>query len=169
MNKTKSSAIVRVIGFGIQNLNIRNSKQIEIMSDQIEIPEGFEPLFRTSPFLDTTGPYYSKMDGKNLIVGMRILDKHINGRGFAHAGVFMTISDVAIGYAAAFSQDPPANLITISLNTDFVGSALKGDWIEVRVDIQKIGKQVAFANAFIYKGEERIVRVNAVFAVYQKT
>ena len=34
------------------------------------IPEGFEPLFRSSPFLDRTGPFYSKGHGKALRIGL---------------------------------------------------------------------------------------------------
>ncbi len=133
-----------------------------------KIPEGFEPLFRTSPFLDTVGSFYHKKEGNSLVVGLFVSAAHLNNRGFAHAGVFMTLADIALGYATAFSQDPPVNLVTVSVSTDFVGNAQLDDWIEARVDIQKIGRQVAFANTFIYKGEERIVRVSAVFNVVQK-
>jgi len=49
--------------------------------------EGFEPLFRTSPFLETKGLFYQKKDSDSLIVGFRVLEKHINGRGYAHAGI----------------------------------------------------------------------------------
>lgn len=37
-----------------------------------DIPEGFVPLFRTSPFLDTVGPFYQRSDGDRIIVGLRI-------------------------------------------------------------------------------------------------
>jgi acyl-coenzyme A thioesterase 13 len=135
------------------------------MENNLEIPADFTPLFRTSPFLDTLGPFYNKRENGHLIVGIQVLEKHINNRGFAHAGLYMTLADIAIGYAAAFSQDPPLNLVTVNHSTDFVGNAKLGDWLECHVDIQKIGKQVAFANAFIWRGEERIVRVSTVFSV----
>lgn len=135
------------------------------MTPSPTLPDGFGPIFRTSPFLETAGPFYSRLIDKELIIGLRVLDKHINGRGTVHAGVLTTMADVAIGYATAFSQEPPARLVTVSLNTDFVGSAVVGDWLEARTDVQRVGSAVAFANAFIYKGTERIVRVSAVFAV----
>lgn len=129
------------------------------------IPDGFAPIFRTSPFLETAGPFYSQTIDGQLVIGLLALDKHVNGRGFVHAGVYTTLADVAMGYAAAFSQKPPVPLVTVSLSTDFVGNAQVGDWLEARVDIQRIGTAVAFANAFIYRGDERIVRVSAVFNV----
>ena len=38
-----------------------------------------------------------------------------------------------------------APIATISLNTDFVGYAQEGDWVEVHVDVQKVGKSLGFA------------------------
>ena len=80
-------------------------------------PPGFEPLFRTSPFLDTVGPlFYRKEPDGGFVVGLRILAKHANARGSAHGGLLLTLIDVALGYRAAFSQDPPAALTTASVS-----------------------------------------------------
>ena len=38
-----------------------------------------------------------------------------------------------------------------------------GDWIEAHVDIQKSGSRLAFANAYLVVGSERILRASAVF------
>jgi acyl-coenzyme A thioesterase PaaI-like protein len=128
-------------------------------------PPGFEPLFRTSPFLDTVGPLFCRRDPqRGLVIGLRIAAKHTNARGIAHGGLLLTLADIALGYHTAFSQNPPAGLITASLTADFAGSAKAGDWIEAHVDIQKIGGRLAFANAFLTVEDERIVRASAVFA-----
>ena len=128
-------------------------------------PAGFEPLFRTSPFLDLTGPYFHRKepDG-SFIVGMRVLPKHANARGGAHGGLLMTLIDIALGYRAALSQDPPAALTTASLSADFAGAPKVGDWVEAHVDVQKVGSRLAFANAFLVVNGERVVRASAVFA-----
>ncbi len=130
-----------------------------------EIPEGFAPLFRSSPFLDAIGPIYGKGEGPNLIVGLRIVEKHTNARGLAHGGIFATLADIALGYCLAFYTDPPQSLVTTNLTLDFAGSAKVGDWVEVTVDIQKSGSRLAFANAYISVGDQRIVRASAVFLV----
>ena len=72
--------------------------------------------------------------------------------------------DIALGYRAAFSQDPPAALTTASLSADFAGSPTVGDWVEAHVDVQKVGSRLAFANAFLVVNGERLVRANAVFS-----
>jgi acyl-coenzyme A thioesterase 13 len=129
-----------------------------------EVPAGFAPLFRTSPFLDATGPFYHRRDGERLIIGVRILEKHVNARGFAHGGLLMTLADIALGYSLAYSEEPPASFVTANLSADFAGSAKLGDWVEAHVDIQKSGSRLAFANAYLVVEGERILRASAVFA-----
>ena len=42
-------------------------------------PEGFKPLFRSSPFLDHNGPFFNKTnDDGTFVVGLRIEPKHAN-------------------------------------------------------------------------------------------
>lgn len=127
--------------------------------------DGFAALFRTSPFLDRTGPFYSRGKGAGMVIGLRALEHHMNARGLVHGGVLMTLADVALGYAMATTADPPLGLITTNLSADIAGSAKLGDWIEAQVDIQKIGRTLAFANAYLHVGEARIARVSGVFAV----
>ena len=91
-------------------------------------------------------------------------EKHTNARGFAHGGVLLTLADVALGHAAESSVDPPARLITASVSADFVGSARLGDWVEARVDVQRVGGRMAFANAYLHVGDRRVARASAVFA-----
>ena len=71
-------------------------------------PPGFEPLFRTSPFLETVGPLFYRRDPeRGLVIGLRIAEKHANARGFAHGGLLVTLADIALGYQTAFGRDPP--------------------------------------------------------------
>ena len=133
------------------------------MSDP-NLPPGFEPLFRTSPFLETVGPLFYRKDPElGLVIGLRVAEKHANARGIAHGGLLLTLADIALGYRTAFAQDPPTGLITANLSADFAGAAKIGDWIEAHVDIQKVGSRLAFANAYLTVEGERIVRASAVF------
>lgn len=135
------------------------------MSDDPDIPPGFEPLFRTSPFLDLLGPFhYRREPDGGFVVGVRVAAKHANARGVAHGGLIATLADIALGYRASLSETPPATLVTASLTTDFAGSAKIGDWLEAHVEVQKVGKRLAFANAYLTVTGERIVRASAVFA-----
>jgi acyl-coenzyme A thioesterase 13 len=131
----------------------------------MSVPEGFEPLFRTSPVLDLIGPLYYRGKGKDLVLGLRVERKHCNARGTVHGGILAALADVALGYTMAFATDPPTSLVTANLSLDFAGTAEVGDWLETAVDLHKQGSRLAFANCFIASGGERIVRASAVFLV----
>ena len=132
---------------------------------KIPAPAGFEPLFRTSPFTDLIGPLYSRGKRQDLEIGMHVEEKHCNARGTVHGGILATLADIALGYTMAFATDPPTGLVTSNLTLDFAATARVGDWLRTSVDIQKQGKRLSFANCYIYVGDERIVRANAVFLV----
>ena len=129
-------------------------------------PPGFEPIFRSSPFLDHLGPFFMRKtaDGA-FVIGLRVLPYHANGRGNAHGGLMMTLCDVALGYRTSSSVDPRPFLTTASVKTDFAGSAKVGDWIEAHVDVQKVGRSLAFANCYVVCDGQRIVHASGIFSV----
>ena len=134
------------------------------MSEAIP-PPGFEPLFRSSPFLDHLGPFFMRKEPDGaFVVGLRILPQHANGRGGAHGGLLMTLCDIALGYRTTSSTRPHPMLTTASITTDFAGAAKVGDWIEAHVDVHKVGTRLAFANCYIMRNGERIVHASGVFA-----
>jgi acyl-coenzyme A thioesterase 13 len=138
------------------------------MSDA-NIPAGFAPIFRTSPFLETIGPLYSVGSGATLMIGMRVQEKHTNARGSLHGGVLASIADIALGYGLGTSTNPPTSMVTASLSVDFAGSAQIGDWVQTSLDIQKVGSRMAFANVYFSVGNQRIARASGVFLVLTKT
>ena len=130
-----------------------------------DIPTGFTPLFRSSPYLDLLGPLYNKKTDESLVIGFRAEQKNCNARGTVHGGMFSSIADVALGYNSAFSRDEPVPMVTASLTIDYVGAAKLGDWIEVHTDVQKVGRSMAFANCYFIVNDKRIARASGVFNV----
>ena len=130
-----------------------------------EVPEGFEPIFRTSPFLELLGPIYNRKTDAGLVVGLRAAEKHCNARNLVHGGVFSSLADIALGYNAAFGGEKPTPMVTASLTIDYAGYANLGDWIEVTTDVQKVGRALAFANCYFAVGSKRIARASGVFSV----
>ena len=129
-------------------------------------PPGFEPLFRSTPFLDHLGPFFMRkdLDGA-FVLGLRVLPFHANGRGNAHGGLLMTLCDIALGYRTTASVSPRPFLTTANVTTDFAGSAKVGDWIEAHVDVQKVGRTLAFANCYVVCEGRRIVHASGIFSV----
>ena len=98
-------------------------------------------------------------------IGLRIEEKHCNSAGTAHGGLVATMADVAlgnsIGHASISDEEreqwreggyelkrPPVPRVTVNLSTDHAGFAKVGHWVEMNVDIQKLGKSMSFANAY---------------------
>ncbi|QYN03893.1 PaaI family thioesterase [Pseudomonas protegens] len=130
-----------------------------------DIPPGFAPLPRSSPLLELIGPVYGCGSGSELRVGLRADTRHANGRGTVHGGIIATLADIGMGYAMAFSSDPPLPLITASMTLDYLGVVQVGEWIEVHLEHAKRGRQMAFATVVLRVGEREVARASGVFAV----
>ena len=126
--------------------------------------EGFAPYAHSSPFFDLIGPLLYREGQGGLEFALELDERHVNDRGSAHAGVLSSVADVALGYVTMFSQDPPVSVVTTSLTIDFAAGAAPGDTLVARVDVQKVGRRMAFANCYLSVEERRIARASAVFA-----
>lgn len=135
------------------------------MSDEAAIPDGFRALNRGGPFIALFGPLYYKLHDGKIVVGLRIEDRHLNIRSIAHGGLLATLADSALGIALSGSQSPPQPMVTVNLSIDFVDAANRGDWVEAHVDIQRVGKRLAFANCYLQVEGRRILRASGVFAL----
>ncbi len=134
----------------------------------MNLPDEFEPLFRSSPFLDLLGPIYNKRSSNKIVIGFTAQEKHCNARGLVHGGVLSSLADVALGYSAAFSGKEPVPLVTASLTIDYAGAAKLNDWITIESDVQKVGRNMAFANCYFYVNGNRIARASGVFTVLKQ-
>lgn len=150
-----------------------------------QIPEGFSPVETVSPFIANNGPFYFKTIKPGQVFGLRVAQKHCNRGNRLHGGMVCTIADIAIGHniglllwaegraqeastepnAQPTSGPPGAPMATVSMSTDFTGSASLGDWVEVEVDVHRLGGSLAFANAYLACNARRIARVSAVFKI----
>jgi len=135
------------------------------VSGPLDIPQGFEELQRAnSRFLSSLGPLYAKSEASGLVIGLRVEERHLNTRGVAHGGMLVTLADSALGIVIAMSRTPPHPMVTVNLTADFADVARQGDWVEARVDVQKMGKRLAFATCHLWVGDRRILRASSVFA-----
>ncbi|HVL59024.1 MAG TPA: PaaI family thioesterase [Burkholderiaceae bacterium] len=137
------------------------------MSDALplpDVPEGWGPLPRSSPFLERIGPLYCKGAAPELSLGFRVQPWHLNNRDRLHGGVLPAIADVMMGYAMALAADPPRRLTTASLRIDYLGTAEAGDWVEARMQFRHEGSRLSFGGCLFYCGERVIARAETVFA-----
>jgi acyl-coenzyme A thioesterase 13 len=132
------------------------------------IPEGFRKIERLSPFNALVGPLYERRDGDAVSIGLAIEAKHTNSRGICHGGVLATLADLALGYAM-LAKSGDKGFVTAHLAVDYAGTARAGDWIESRVEIQRVGSRLAFANCYLMAGGKPIVRASGIFARNSKS
>ena len=130
------------------------------------IPEGFQPLKRGGGYLVSLGPwYYRRDDKKQIILAIRVEDRHTNIRHIAHGGFLVTMVDTALGIVVSSSREPPQPIVTVSLTTNFVTSAEPGDWVEAHVDIDRMGGRLAYASCTLRVGKRCVMTGTGVFAL----
>jgi uncharacterized protein (TIGR00369 family) len=134
-----------------------------------DIPAGFEPHFRKSPFTEPWEPLYSRRTDKAVVMGLRLARPHTNARGLIHGGLIASLADNAMGYSCAHRMGNTVSLVTIGLAVDFVGTAKLGQWLAVEPEVIKTGSTICFAQCFIKADDAVIARANATFRVVPKT
>lgn len=133
-----------------------------------DIPEGFEPHFRKTPFSDPWEPLYSRRTERSVVMGVRIAKAHTNARGFTHAGLIAALADNAMGYSCGQATGWTTSYVTISLAVDYLGSGRIGQWLTAEGEVLKTGSTVCFAQSLIKADDVVIARANATFRVVPK-
>lgn len=130
-----------------------------------EIPPGFAPHLRKSPFTDPWEPLYAKTTEAAIVLGLRLAMPHTNSRGMIHGGLIAALADNAMGYSCAHMLKGNFSLVTISLAVDYVGSGRVGQWLAVESDVIRTGSTVCFAQCLVKADDAVIARGNATFRV----
>ena len=133
-----------------------------------DIPQGFEPHFRKSPFTDPWEPLYSRRTEKAVIMGLRLAKPHTNARGLIHGGLIASLADNAMGYSCAEVTGWLSSFVTISLSIDFTGTAEIGQWLSVESDVIRTGSTICFAQSLIKADDTVIARASGTFRVLKK-
>jgi len=133
-------------------------------------PEGFEPHFRKSPLTEPWEPIYSKRTEDRVVIGLYTREVHTNSRGLIHGGLIAALADNAMGLSCvavltAEGRKPEGGLVTVSMATDFIGSAKLGQWVAFDTSYVKTGRTLCFAQAFVTADGEVIARADARFKV----
>jgi uncharacterized protein (TIGR00369 family) len=138
------------------------------MSAQAGIPEGFELDVRIQPhtFGGLAGPFYSRRQGSDLSLGLRIEERHCNSRGTCHGGLLATLADIALGYACALAASPDGkrrNFVTVDLTLQYLASTQVGDWVQSEVTVLTPGSRTASATGHLLANGNPVVRISANF------
>lgn len=133
-------------------------------------PDGYVPHFRKSRFTDPWEPLYSRSAAREISIGLWLAEAHCNSRGLVHGGLIASLADNAMGLScmAALQTEgaaPAGGLVTISLSTDYLGSAKLGQWLATDTHFVKTGRSVCFADCLVKADGEPVARASATFKV----
>ncbi len=77
-----------------------------------------------------------------------------------------TFLDGLLGHAV--SRAAKATGVTIHLSLDYLSMARAGDWIEGEARVNRLARDVAFAEARGFVGDRDVIRATAVFKVLER-
>ena len=108
------------------------------------------------------GPFYcpDDADGDPRIV-MLAEARHINGTGFVHGGLLMTMADLAMCYTARQGY-PDERAITVSMHSDFVDSGSLGDFVVARAEVIRRTGSFVFMAVRISVGQRVLLNSSGV-------
>jgi len=124
------------------------------------VPEGFRTLKNGPPAEDWVGPFHYKKDDGELILGFRAAQQHSNAIGTVHGGVMLFFADYAVIMTAMMGQKE--SCATVSCNSDFVGGARLGDWIEASAEVTRRTGSLIFIIGRVYCGEKILLNFQSV-------
>ena len=129
-----------------------------------EVPAGFEPSRRTSPFLDLIGPVYTRTTERGILLGLRARTEHLNTRGFVHGAILAAMLDVVCARNCAALTEH-LSVVTVSLTVDYLAAARDGDWLEASAAVTRVGRRLAFADGRVDAEGKPVAKASGVFAV----
>ena len=138
------------------------------MSSLTDIPEGFQLEQRIQPhtFGGLVGPFYSRRQGDDLSLGLRIEARHCNSRGTCHGGLLATLADMALGYSCALAgeaDEVKRNFVTVDLSLQYLASTHVGDWVQSEVTVLGAGSRTRSAMGHLLANGNPVVRISANF------
>ena len=110
----------------------------------LSIPDGFSVVEMQYGFVGTVGPLYHRAGPDGEVLAVRVEERHCNLGKVAHGGMITALADIAIGHRLVRSRKPLMWSLSLSLNTDFVGTAPLGCWLEARATLRRVGTSIAF-------------------------
>ena len=133
-------------------------------------PDGYSPHFRKSTFTDPWEPLYSRVSEREVSIGVWLSEAHCNSRGLVHGGLIASLADNAMGLSCgqaikAEGREAVGGLVTVTLTTDYVGSAKLGQWFATDTHFVKVGGSLCFADCLIRADGEPIARASSSFKI----
>jgi uncharacterized protein (TIGR00369 family) len=127
------------------------------------VPAGFVAYRRPSRYFELIGPVYEALEDAS-VVGLLIDERHTNSRGFVHGGLLVAVADAVMGHSGEREGGEGRRLVSVSLTTDFLGSARCGEWVQGRARVRRAGRTLTFAEATFTASGRTVLAASGIFA-----
>lgn len=119
-------------------------------------------------FIELIGPFWTKENGKELLMGFIATEKHKNRSGVVQGGMLATLADRAMGMACRSSNNGKSQA-TIQLDVHYLDAAQIGEFVEARCRVVRRTRFVIFAEAEISSAERVIATAKGIWKVKATT
>ncbi|WP_170984472.1 PaaI family thioesterase [Rhodoligotrophos defluvii] len=135
-----------------------------LQTDLDPAAEGWD-AYSEPGYIELIGPLWRSREGDQLLIGLKLADKHINRNGVAHGGLLMTLLDHAMAMA---SQEKNGNRLqaTIQFETQLVGKAVRGDFLVIRPQIMRAARSLMFMRAVGTVDDRVVVSASGVWTLF---
>jgi uncharacterized protein (TIGR00369 family) len=123
--------------------------------------DGYEIYDPIDPFENRAGPFYwqQQEDGAHRFA-CRAEARHCNRHGIVHGGLMMTMIDLAM--VVAGKQSWEEQLVTVSLNSEFIAAGREGEVIEAAGELVRRTRSLAFVRGRVFVGDRTLLTASAV-------
>lgn len=127
-------------------------------------PEGYEAIVDNA-FNSYAGPFYRRDDGDGALSFLFVpSETHLNQDGSVHGGALMTFADVVLGNTV-HQQTDGRRATTVSINTDLVAPAAKGDRITADARVTRRTRSVLFVSGELYANGTLIMTASGLWKI----
>lgn len=134
---------------------------METMTDKPAPVEGYTLYDPDDPFEMRSGPFHWRQSDEGIhYFALRAEGRHCNRHEIVHGGLMMTMIDLAMVAAAKETRDE--QLVTVSLNSEFIDAGRSGELIEAAGELIRRTGSMAFVRGRVYVGERTLLSSSAV-------
>lgn len=126
-------------------------------------PKGFDRVPEGLGFSDSLQPFYRRIDGDSVSIGLVVSAQHSNSMGICHGGALTTLADIASATGVNVARKTRGGTPTINLAMDFISAARMGQWIQADIQLVTLKRRFGFSNGVIMNKDGVVARFNGSF------
>lgn len=116
----------------------------------------------TSAFEQYVGPFSFSEEQGSTVLHFTIAEQHLNGDGFLHGGMMMTLASSALSTLVRRVAGDAASA-PLSINCDFVGPGPVGAKVMGRAEVTRQTRTIVFASVELSADDKLMMSATAVY------